>query len=355
VPPETGASLTYGALADTLEHLSRAGLEDFYRGDVAAMLAGDLEAAGSPVRREDLRIYKASRVSALTVSLRGARLFNLPPPTQGLASLMILAIADRLGHPAAESFQRVHDIVEATKQAFRLRDAHVRDPAGMTIDPASLLADQEIGRLAGRIDRSRAASWPHPALPGDTIWMGAIDGEGRAVSFIQSLYWEFGSGVVSARTGVVWQNRGISFSPDPRHPNCVAPGKLPFHTLNPAMAVFDDGRTLIYGTMGGDGQPQTQAAIFSRYAWGGMSPAQAVDAPRWLLGRTWGSASTNLKLERGFAPPIVDALTSAGHDLEVLEERYSDLIGHAGMVVRHRDGRIEGSSDPRSDGKAVPA
>jgi gamma-glutamyltranspeptidase/glutathione hydrolase len=268
---------------------------------------------------------------------------------------MILAIADRFDHPPAEGFQRVHDLVEATKQAFRVRDAHVRDPASMTVDPRDLIADGEIDRLARRIDRNRAAPWPHPASLGDTIWMGAIDGDGRAVSFIQSLYWEFGSGVVSPRTGVVWQNRGISFSLDPRHPNCLAPGKLPFHTLNPAMAMFDDGRTMVYGTMGGDGQPQTQAAIFSRYAWGGMSPEESIDAPRWLLGRTWGSASTNLKLERGFAAPVVEALTAAGHDLESVDERYSDMMGHAGMIVRYPDGRIEGASDPRSDGKAVRA
>jgi gamma-glutamyltranspeptidase/glutathione hydrolase len=354
-PPEIDEHLTYGALAGTLEQLSHAGLEDFYQGDVARALAGDLEAAGSPLCIEDLEAYSASRVAPLSLSLAGVRLFNLPPPTQGIASLLILAIADRLGSPRTEGFQRVHDLVEATKQAFRLRDAHVRDPASMDVDPRGLLADGEISALARRIDRSRAAPWPHLASPGDTVWMGAIDGEGRAVSFIQSVYWEFGSGVVSPRTGVVWQNRGISFSLDPRHPNCLAPGKLPFHTLNPAMAMFGDGRTMVYGTMGGDGQPQTQAAIFSRYSWGGMSPEESIDAPRWLLGRTWGSANTNLKLERGFAAPVVEALSVAGHELEILDERYSDMMGHAGMIVRHLDGRIEGASDQRSDGKAVRA
>lgn len=352
-PPALNEPLRNVPLAETLEALVRNGLDDFYRGDVARVLASDLSASGSPLSLEDLESYRASRVRPLSVSVRGARLFNLPPPTQGLASLMILAIADRLGPPQAEGFQRVHDLVEATKQAFRVRDAHVRDPASMTVDPAVLLADGEIGGLASRIDRNHAAPWPHPASTGDTIWMGAIDGDGRAVSFIQSLYWEFGSGVVSPRTGIVWQNRGISFSVDPSHPNCLGPGKLPFHTLNPAMARFEDGRTMVYGTMGGDGQPQTQAAIFSRYAWGEMPPAEAIDAPRWLLGRTWGSASTNLKLEQGFPPSAVEALKAAGHDLELLGERYSDMMGHAGMIVRHPDGRVEGASDPRSDGEAV--
>jgi gamma-glutamyltranspeptidase/glutathione hydrolase len=354
-PPKADEYMTNGPLADTLEHLSRAGLEDFYRGDVARGIAADLELAGSPLRIGDLQDYRASRVAALSVLLSGVRLFNLPPPTQGIASLMILAIADRLGHPRAEGFQRVHDLVEATKQAFRIRDAQVCDPANMSVDPDSLLAETEIGKLAGRIDRERAAPWPHPASLGDTVWMGAIDGDGRAVSFIQSLYWEFGSGVVSPSTGIVWQNRGISFSLDPDHPNCLAPGKLPFHTLNPAMAMFDDGRTMVYGTMGGDGQPQTQAAIFSRYTWGGMPPEECIDAPRWLLGRTWGSTDTNLNLERGFQAPVVEALRAAGHSFKLLDERYSDMMGHAGMIVRHADGRVEGASDPRSDGKAVQA
>ena len=179
--------------------------------------------------------------------------------------------------------------------------------------------------------------------------MGAIDGEGRAVSFIQSTYWEFGSGVVSPQTGIAWQNRGMSFSLDPTHPNALAPGRLPFHTLNPALARFADGRTMIYGTMGGDGQPQTQAQIFARVAWLGMEPQAAVSAPRFLLGRTWGSASTNLKIEAGFAPGVQERLAAMGHEVATLE-RFSHLTGHAGAIVRRPDGLLEGAADPRSDG-----
>jgi gamma-glutamyltranspeptidase/glutathione hydrolase len=169
------------------------------------------------------------------------------------------------------------------------------------------------------------------------------------VSFIQSIYWEFGSGVVSPATGVLWQNRGMSFSLDPAHANRLAPGRLPFHTLNPAMALFEDGRTMTYGTMGGEGQPQTQAAIFARYAWGGLGLQQAVTEPRWLLGRTWGADSTNLKLEARFAPEVVEALRGAGHDVELVAA-FSDTMGHAGAIVHHPDGLIEGATDPRSDG-----
>ena len=127
--------------------------------------------------------------------------------------------------------------------------------------------------------------------------MGVIDGEGRAVSFIQSIYHEFGSGVVLPGSGVNWQNRGCSFSLDPQHINVLAPGKRPFHTLNPALARLDDGRLMVYGTMGGDGQPQTQATVFNRIQRFGLAPQAAIEMPRWLLGRTWGMASDSLKLE----------------------------------------------------------
>jgi gamma-glutamyltranspeptidase/glutathione hydrolase len=347
--PAEGSRHLSPALGATLEHLGKVGLDDFYRGDVARSLARDLEAAGSPIRIGDLEACGARRVQPLTLPIGGARLFNMPPPTQGVTSLTILGIVDRLGHRDVDGPGFVHDIVEATKQAFLLRDAHVHDPAHMDLDPAALLADCELARMARAIDRDRAAPWPQAADKGDTVWMGAIDGEGRAVSFIQSIYWEFGSGVVSSSTGVLWQNRGVSFSLQPGHRNVLAPGKLPFHTLNPALARFDDGRVATYGTMGGEGQPQTQAAIFARYLWGGMAPQQAVTAPRWLLGRTWGTESTNLKLESRFPAAVIDALGATGHDVE-LQPAFSDVMGHAGMVVRHDDGLLEGAADPRSDG-----
>jgi gamma-glutamyltranspeptidase/glutathione hydrolase len=335
-----------------LEQLTRDGLDDFYRGEVARALAADLEKVGSPLRLDDLQAYKASFVAPLSVRLSGARAYNLPPPTQGVSALAILAVLDRLGRPAGEDFAFVHMIVEATKQAFIVRDAEVRDPATMKVDPTSLLSDEAIGRMAAAIDAARALPWPHKASPGDTVWMGAIDGEGRAVSFIQSLYWEFGSGLVSRRTGVLWQNRGVSFSLTEGHPNRLASVRLPFHTLNPALARFDDGRAMVYGTMGGEGQPQTQAAVFARYAWLGMGLQQAVTAPRWLLGRTWGAKSTTLKLESRFGGHAVESLRRAGHEVETVEP-YSDTVGHAGAVVRHADGLLEGAADPRSDGSVA--
>jgi gamma-glutamyltranspeptidase len=156
--------------------------------------------------------------------------------------------------------------------------------------------------------------------------------------------------VVLQDTGIVWQNRGTSFSLDPKALNALKPGHLPFHTLNPSLALFDDGRVMPYGTMGGEGQPQTQAAVFTRYARFGQGLQQAVTAPRWLLGRTWGGETTSLKLESRFDPALVAALRAAGHEVEVFDEAFSDSMGHAGALVRHPNGVIEGAADPRSDG-----
>ncbi len=348
--PAEGEILRQPRLADTLAHLARAGLDDFYRGELAAAMAEDLARIGSPLAREDLAAYQARILPPLSTRLRAATLYNQPPPTQGMASLMILGIFDRLGVTEAEGFDHIHGLVEATKQAFLVRDRYCTDPAYMTVDPAAFLTAEALAARAAAIDRDRALPWPQPALPGDTIWMGCIDREGRAASFIQSIYWEFGAGVVLPATGVLWQNRGISFSLQADALQALKPGRKPFHTLNPAMARFDDGRVMVYGTMGGEGQPQTQAAVFSRYGLFGQPLQQAVTAPRWLLGRTWGEQSTTLKLESRFDPALVARLRAAGHAVEVLDEAFSDAMGHAGAVVRHPNGLIEGASDPRADG-----
>ena len=172
------------------------------------------------------------------------------------------------------------------------------------------------------------------------------------VSAIQSTYFEFGSGLVLPLTGITWQNRGSSFRLAADGWNALRPGRKPFHTLNPALARFDDGRVMAYGTMGGEGQPQTQAALFSRYARFGVDLQQAISAPRWLLGRTWGENSTTLKLEDGFDDKLYTDLAAAGHDVERVGP-LTAMMGHAGAIVRHGDGRLDGATDPRSDGQVA--
>ena len=215
-PPAEGTALKQEALAATLEQLVNAGLQDFYRGDVGREIAADLERIGSPVTRADIERYEASIEEPLSVPLQIGTLYNTPPPTQGLASLMILALFERLRVFDAESFDHVHGLVEATKRAFLVRDRYVTDPAELPHPPARYLEKDFLDGEAEKIDRRKAMPWPAPRQKGDTIWMGAADASGLVVSYIQSIYWEFGSGVVLPRTGVLMQNRGASFSLDRR-------------------------------------------------------------------------------------------------------------------------------------------
>ena len=347
--PAVGDRFVNERLGRTLRRLARDGLDAFYRGPLADAIAADLARAGSPVSGDDLARHRARVVAPLALALRPGVAYNFPPPTQGLASLMILGIFERLGVTEADGFAHLHGLVEATKQAFLVRDREITDPAYMRSRPERFLEPAVLDAAAAAIDPAEALPWPRPPSAGDTVWMGAVDGAGRAVSFIQSVYWEFGSGVVLEETGIQWQNRGSSFSLDDGALNRLAPGRKPFHTLNPALLLFDDGRAMPYGTMGGEGQPQTQAAVLTRYAYFGQRLQQAVSAPRWLLGRTWGEESATLKLESRIDSGVAVALGLAGHEVERVGA-FDERMGHAGALVRHPDGVIEGAADPRSDG-----
>jgi gamma-glutamyltranspeptidase len=349
--PSYGQRHRLPALAATLEQLAREGADAFYRGDLAGKIAADLSHVGSPLVAADLAAHQAQFVRPLELRLSDATVFNLPAPTQGLASLAILGIYGRLRQPgwSPETVEGIHALVEATKQAFCLRDRYIADPRATDVDLQSLLSDSILDAMTSAISLSHASPWLTPASDGDTTWLGVIDREGRAVSVIQSIYFQFGSGVVLPETGITWQNRGCAFCLQPGQLRSLVPGRKPFHTLNPALAQLDDGRLLLYGTMGGEGQPQTQAAVFCRYVWGDWNARSAVAAPRWLLGRTSGEISTTLKLEARYSRPVADGLRALGHAVEVVQE-YDERMGHAGALVFHPGGWIEGGEDPRSDG-----
>jgi len=339
------------ALAHTLRMLAQNGLDDFYRGSVAKQIAQDLEAMGSPLGIDDLSSFKAQQVEAISLTHSRGTFFNLPPPTQGLVSLLILGILDKLD---SERWQKevdfAHAIIECTKLAFTIRDQCISDPNDNPVNAEALLSSASLHALAKQVNYATAAPWPTPLRPGDTVWMGACDQQGIQVSYIQSIYHEFGSGCVLPNTGIHWQNRGSAFSLDPTSIRALKPKKLPFHTLNPAAARLSDGQTVVFGTMGGDGQPQTQAQIILRLL-RGQSPPEAVNAPRWVLGRTWGAHSDTLKCERRFSEAFVHGLQRRGHLVEWLTE-YDDAVGHAGLIVRDANGLIRGAADPRANGVA---
>ncbi|MDB5922447.1 MAG: ggt [Betaproteobacteria bacterium] len=353
--PKTGSLFVQKRLASTLKRIAEAGADDYYRGDLARSIAKDLAQIGSPVTLADLNAHRARLTDPLRIKHSTGTLYNTRPPTQGLVSLLMLGILDQLQvkRTGPMSPEYVHLCVEAAKQAFAVRDRYIEDPRYMSIDAQRLLDRGFVRKLASKIRRRHAAPWGEPGRtgngPGDTVWLGVIDDAGRAVSFIQSIYHEFGCGAVLDKTGINWQNRGCSFSLDQFAINALVPGKKPFHTLNPALAVLKDGRTMVYGSMGGDGQPQNQAAVFTRIVNFGMDPQAAVNAPRWLLGRTWGQSTESLKLESRFEMGLAHSLMEWGHEVEILDP-YDETVGHAGAIVRHKSGALEGGADPRSDG-----
>ena len=354
--PQAGSLQYQPALGATLRHLVQAGLHDFYRGELAQTVAADLAAIGSPVKARDLAAQRNERWEPLALDLPGVgRYFTTAAPTQGLATLYILGQFSQRPPGITNDLDAdyVHYLAESTKQAFRIRDRVIGDPLDMApLDLAQALSPESLGALAGNIDMSKTLPWAGAGDMGDTTWFGVIDGEGHAVSCIQSLYHEFGSGVVLPQSGICWQNRGASFALDESHPRALKPGRLPFHTLCPSLVHFDDGRLMVLGTMGGDGQPQTQACLFTRYAYLGRALQAAISEPRWLLGRTWGQNTNTLKLEARFAPAVIAALRERGHEVEVVAD-FDEMMGHAGALVRYPDGVIEGAADPRSDGAAV--
>ena len=348
-PPAAGAPMVQAALAKTLERLAAAGADDFYRGELAAVIAAELKAAGSPITREDLADHWARLVEPVSVRLAGATLYNLPAPAQGLTALMILGIVDRLDIPDADGAPFIHSLVEAAKHASRVRDLYITDPFYMSVDAKDFLLPEVLDEVAAVIDPGHAQAWSDSGGHGESAWLGVIDGAGRTVSCMQSLNWGFGSGVALEHTGVLWHNRGVGFSLQAGAVNHLISGRKPCHTLCPALAVFDDGRVMGFGGMSGENQPQSQAALFARYARFGQGLQAAVSAPRWFLGRRHGQGGATLKLEDRLAPEVIESLRHSGHQLELVEP-FCERMGHAGAVVHTPSGTLEGASDPRSDG-----
>lgn len=355
-PYGVGELLKQPDLARTLERIAKNGAREFYEGSIAETIVADVQRNGGVLRKEDFARHNADWVDPISVEYRGYTACNFPPNTQGMASLEILNILNnfdlqKLGENTADYY---HVIIEATKEAFLDRDKYLSDPAFVSIPLDDLLSKAHGKAQAARIDMHKAAG-PKQALDpkGDTIWLGVVDRHGNAVSLIQSIYHDFGSGIVPSGTGVLLQNRGSFFSLDPAHVNRLEPGKRTFHTLNPAMLLKDGKPYLVYGTMGGEGQPQTQAAIVTRIVDFGLTPQEAIAAPRWLYGRTWGAASNDLKIEGRVPHGVCEELRKRGHPIKRVQD-YTDTMGHAGAIlIDQKTGLLQGATDPRGDGLAA--
>lgn len=355
-PYKEGELFKQPDLANTLQVIANQGANGFYKGEIAKKIVADLQANGGLLTEKDFADHRADWVKPITVNYRGYQAYNLPPNTQGMASLEILNILNnydmkKIGEGTADYY---HVMIESIKQAFADRDKYLTDPEFSDIPLDRLLSKEHGKALAERIDMKKAATDVQPLDPkGDTVWFGVVDKEGNAVSIIQSIYHEFGSAVIPKDTGVVLQNRGSFFSLDKTKVNHLEPKKRTFHTLNPAMLMKNGKPYLVYGTMGGEGQPQTQAAIVTRIVDYGFSVQDAIEAPRWLHGRTWGAVSNDMKIEGRVPAEVTKELIKRGHPVNVFPD-YSDTMGHAGAILIDPVTNVKyGGADPRGDGAAV--
>jgi gamma-glutamyltranspeptidase/glutathione hydrolase len=354
--PAPGRPLVQAGLARTLERLAREGGRAFYEGVLAAEIGGACEAVGSPLRASDLAAHRSRWTEPATLPYRGGLAATVPPPCQGLVALAVLGMLDGtdIAACARDPADYVHVAVEATKLAFGDRDRWLADPERVAVPVRSLLDPAYLRDRGRRIAMDRAAPVPVPSgiERGDTIACVTADAAGNCVSLIQSIYHEWGSGIVAGATGVVLQNRGSGFTLDVGHPNALAPGKRPFHTLTPFMYLRDGKPLLVAGTMGGEGQPQTLVAVTTRVVDLGLDVQAAVEAPRWVYGRTWGAPTRALSLEGRFGDGVPADLTRRGHVVRLLEP-WSDTAGHAQAVRLDPGGLLVGGGDPRADGPAL--
>lgn len=353
--PVLGDMLRLPHLAETMEAVAERGRDGFYTGPVAEEIARSLQAAGGLLTVEDFASHHSDWTAPVSTTYRGLTCWQPPPNSQGFAHLMILNILEGfdLASIGENTAAYVHLTVEATKLAFAERDRYLTDPEFSDIPLDRLLSKEYAAELRDRIQFDRAEPVaPEYAAAGDTTCSVAVDRDGNAVSIIQSLYHEYGSGFVAGDSGVLLQNRGATFSLMADHVNRLEPGKRTFHTLMPGMLFADDGPFMVYGTMGGEGQPQTSTAMVTRVVDFHDDIQTAIDRPRWLHGRTWGDDTTDLRIESRFPAAAIKGLRERGHPVRVVDE-WDDCMGHAQGILVDRRGIFLGGADARGEGLAL--
>jgi oxamate amidohydrolase len=367
--PREGQRLVQGDLARSLQQIASQGArKGFYEGDIAERICAGLQPHGSPLAPDDFAAFHAEWVEPITATYHGYDVYELPPNTQGFTALQILNLIagyDVLawGDGTADYY---HHMAEAVKIAFADREEWLTDPTFVNIPVQRLISQPYADQRRRLIDPERALdiaevpagiayAHPHERRPpdGDTCFFCAADRDGMVVSLIQSIYHDFGSAVVGGDTGVLLQNRGAFFALDEKHPNHLQPGKRTFHTLIPALLVRDGQPYLAFGSMGGEGQPQSQAALVTRIVDFGYDVQQAIEAPRWLMGRTWGTRTRNMSLEGRISDEVARELKRRGQPIQMVTD-WNDNLGHAQAIrVNREQGLFEGGADPRGDGAAL--
>ncbi|MEJ8569868.1 gamma-glutamyltransferase family protein [Microbaculum marinum] len=347
--PSVGDVMAYPALAATMRAIAADGPSAFYGGAIAEDLVAAIASHGGCMTPDDLTAVEASWVDPLLSGYRDISVGELPPSGQGIIALMMLAILDRFPlsglDPAGP--ERLHLEIEAARLAYASRDRFLCDPASAEFPAGMLLEPAHIDALAARIDPQRRMADPgniDPRDATDTVYLCVVDGNGMAVSFINSLFYSFGSAIAGTKSGVLLQNRGTGFVTTPGHPNRVGPRKRPMHTLIPGLLARDGLPTAVFGVMGGQYQACGHAHVVSNLVDFGMDPQAAIDAPRVFI------EGPLTMLEHGIAEATAAGLAERGHQVA----RRQMPIGGGQMIYIDRDrGVLIGGSDPRKDGCAI--
>ncbi len=341
--PASGERFVRSDMVATLKAIRDTKGEAFYRGQLAATIAKASAAAGGGLTRQDLADHQADWVTPVVQAYRGVELHEIPPNGQGLAAQIALGILQHLPVETLDSEAYFHQQIEAMKIAVQAASEHFADIAGMKISVEELLAPDSLARAAKRIG-PRALPLPPMSLPvgHDTVYLTCADADGMMVSFIQSNFRAFGSGIVIPGTGIAMQNRGSGFSLDPEHPNCVAPGKRPFHTIIPGFVTSQGAPALSFGVMGGHMQHQGHVQMVSRIFDYQQNPQAASDAPRWHV-----YPDCSVGLEAGISEEICAGLKRRGH--EARYDSTESTFGGAQLIQRMADGYV-GGSDHRKEG-----
>ncbi|WP_166238667.1 gamma-glutamyltransferase [Paenibacillus turpanensis] len=345
-------------LAASLQQVSAQGRRAFYEGELMRAIVRSVHESGGFLREDDFVDHHGEWVEPVGVDYRGYRIMQMPPNSQGVSLLLMMNMLENMDVSALprSSDAFFHVMTEVIKAAFQDRDLYVTDPKFHPAPLDELLSKEYAAQKWAKLDLfgkgAHAAPVTSMAMGQDTAYAAVVDREGNAVSFIQSLYFDFGSAYSAGGTGIVLQNRGSFFSLDPLHPNTLEPHKRSFHTLMPGMVLKSGKPYLLCGTQGGEGQPQTSLSLLTAVLDYGCSVQEAIGLPRWVYGRTWGEDADELKLENRLPLETLVRLRRRGHRVETVAE-WDGVMGQAQAILIEDNGMLSGAADPRGDGMAI--
>jgi gamma-glutamyltranspeptidase/glutathione hydrolase len=356
--PQPGEIFRNPNLARTFEMVARGGVSAFYQGEIAEAIVVVIKEAGGCMSLDDLASHTSTWEEPISVTYRGLRVYECPPNGQGITALIALNILEGfdLSALASLSTERLHLMIEALRLAFADSRWYVADPKFSNVPTQELLSEEYASQRRKLIDRKRATIDPkhgRPVSSSGTVYLSVVDRFGNACSFINSNYWGFGTGIVPKGYGFTLQNRGHNFSLDPNHPNALAPGKRPYHTIIPAMVTRKDGSLYAsYGVMGGFMQPQGHVQVLSALVDDGLDPQAALDLPRFCIDAE--ESGGRVAFEEGIPAKVVSDLEKMGHPVYTVSGYERSLFGRGQVILRDPEtGVLCAGSDPRADGCAM--